>query len=153
MHLVQHRPERVNVRGRAEPDVGAFSLFGRHIVGRADHFARLRMGIGLLVQQSHPEVGDFGFAALVQQDVAGFDVAMNDAALMREIHGPGQTAGDRGRPNGRQRFAAERLKERLAFDIFEGQIGQPLVLADLKDLHDVGMLKPARRLGFAAEAR
>ncbi len=98
-HLVQHRSERIDVGCRAESVVRAFGLFGRHVVGRADDLAGLRMRIALLVQQGQPEVGDLGFAAVIQEDVAGFDVAMNDAALVGEVHGPGQAASDLGRPN------------------------------------------------------
>jgi hypothetical protein len=79
-HLEQHDAERVDVR--LAVDVVAERLLGRDVVGRAEHAAV--GGQALVVERAgDAEVGDLGRALLVDQDVLGLDVAVDDAARVR----------------------------------------------------------------------
>src|SRR5262249_60736841 len=58
--LVQDRPQRVDVRGRAELTALAAGLLGGHVAGRADDLAGLGP-VALLVEAlGEAEVGDLG---------------------------------------------------------------------------------------------
>ncbi len=93
-HLVGHRAERVHVAAR--PDLAfAHGLFGRHVGRRAERHAGLGHAgaAGLLHGERDAEVGDQGLAIL-QQDVLGLDVAVDDAALVGELEGAGHFLGE-----------------------------------------------------------
>ena len=51
----------------------------------------------------------------------------------------------------RLRLAADPLRQAAAIDVLEREIGQPFVLADLVDLHDVRVLQTGDRLGLGVE--
>ncbi len=96
-HLVEHDARRKQVRARI--DGKTLDLLGRHVVGRSQHRAHLRL-IGLLrllglVDPADAEVGDFHRERLVHQhDVAGLDVAMDDAFLVRVVERAGELDAD-----------------------------------------------------------
>ena len=74
-HLVRHHAERVLVRSAGE--LARITLFRAHVGGRPDRHA----GDGetlRLHDLRDAEVGDDGPAILVQHDVGGLDVAVND---------------------------------------------------------------------------
>src|SRR5205807_1463876 len=95
-------PERLTVERRAPGDqeiecgaqavyVGggltagrvAARLFGRHVGRRAHHVARLGDALGLVGGQiDQPEVQDEDLPLAVEHDVAGLDVAVNEALLV-----------------------------------------------------------------------
>jgi hypothetical protein len=77
---------------------------------------------------------------------------VDDALLVRRLHRPGQRLDQPGRRPRRQRRAAQLAVEAAALDQLQREVGQPLVLADLVDLHDVRVLQAGHRLGLAAEA-
>ena len=80
-------------------------LLGRDVVGRAQHAAV--GGQALLVERAgDAEVRDLGRALLVDEDVLGLDVAVDDAAVV----GGAERAGDLDRVGDapRHRQAAER---------------------------------------------
>src|SRR5207248_11578558 len=61
-------------------------------------------------------------------------------------------ADQRGCLSGRLRPAVQVLLQAAVLEQFHGEIGTPQVLADLVDLHDVGVPLPRRRLGLDMEA-
>src|SRR5262249_10547691 len=93
------------------------------------------------------------------------EVAVDDAALVRVVDGPGQRLHQPGRRAGRLRPGGGPLGQGAAVHVLEGQVGVAVVLADLVDLHDVGVLQagppprpPARagprpRVGWGARPR
>ncbi len=79
-HLVRDDPERVDVRSRArrvEPD-----LLGRQVRGCSAHH-RARRSLGGAGIERDAEVREVGVAVLVQQDVAGLHVPVDDPLTMR----------------------------------------------------------------------
>ena len=79
---MQHRAECVDVHACIECAL-ACGLLGRHVLGRAEREAGARHPVGacLLQRQRNAEIRDEGVAVL-QQDVLGLDVAVNDAVRM-----------------------------------------------------------------------
>ena len=97
-HLVEDDAERVDV-GLAV-DLVAERLLGRDVVRRAEDAAVGRQAL-LLERAGDPEVGDLRRALLVDEDVLGLDVAVDDPARVRgaeragDLDRVGQRLGDR----------------------------------------------------------
>jgi hypothetical protein len=90
-----------------------------------------------------------------QQDVAGLEVAVEDALLVGRVDGGGDGVEDRQRPLERQgaRRPAE-LREGHAVQQLHHQVGgaRSGVDPEVGDVHDVGMAEPPERLGLPLEA-
>ena len=98
------------------------------------------------------EVGDVRPALVIEQDVGRLEVAVEDPALVRVVHGrgdlghePRDDTGIPGQPRlGRGKAAAG--QERHA------EIMQPVVLPDLEDRHDIRMFERSDDLRFVLES-
>ena len=72
----------------------ASGLLGRHVLGRAGHHARLGHR-GVIDRAGQPEVGDFHpLHAVLQEQVRGFDVAMNQPLGVRRRKSAGRLRTD-----------------------------------------------------------
>ena len=78
-HLVQNHADGEDVRSLRH--VGAFHLFGRHVIRRAEH--RSDRGERRVDWPCDAEVGDLRLSFGRQQDVRRLDVAMHDAFRVR----------------------------------------------------------------------
>ena len=78
---------------------------------------------------------------------------MNESALVRELHGAGKR-GDQfgGLPRG-LRFARELLGETSPLKELHCEVACPDQIADVENLHDVGMPDRSHGLRFALESR
>src|SRR6266567_5486245 len=85
--LVEHGAKSVNVRRTCELAVVSNCLFRRHVTWRAQNFQRARDGAFCLDKSRQAEVGKMRFARCIEQNVARFDVAMENAAFMRVMNG------------------------------------------------------------------
>ena len=103
--LVEDRAERVDVRGRPDLLMSGRRLLRGHVAGRADDDAARRQIAGQIEPLHQAEVGDLGLVAnrfiraqgdragavtAGQQDVRGFEIAMNNAELVGRVHGAGK---------------------------------------------------------------
>ena len=79
-HFVRHAAQRVEVGAGVR--LAAQRLLGRHVGDGADHHAFHRQAAAF-EGHGEAEVADLGGAVLGQPDVAGLEVAMDDAALVR----------------------------------------------------------------------
>jgi hypothetical protein len=149
-HLEEHDAQRVEVALRI--DVLAQRLLGRDVVGRAEHAPV--GGEALLGQRARdPEVGDLGRALLVDEDVLGLDVAVDDAVVV----GGAQGAGDLDRVGHRLAdrqapVAPDAVLERLALHVLEDDVRRSIVLARVDDADDVGVVELRDRARLAPEA-
>ena len=109
--------------------------------------------IGLLEPQQlgQAEIGDLHSPALVDQDVLGLDVAVDDAFVVSELQGVANLRHDRQRLLRRHPAGLNRLPQVHAVDIFHDEEIQPLGLAEIVDGDDVRMAQPGQRAGFARE--
>ncbi len=87
-----------------------------------------------------------------QQDIGGFEVAVNDALLMRVVDGAGQGLGQLGGGPSGLRHAVDVVRQGAAFHKFHGEKGAVLVAAHLENLHDIRMTHLGNGLGFIQEA-
>ena len=93
-HLVEHAAERVDVAPGGDLLLGG-GLLGAHVVRRAERHAGLghpAAGRGTQ-RQRDAEVGHHR-AAVVEQDVLGLDVAVDDAVPVGVVEGIGDGRGD-----------------------------------------------------------
>jgi hypothetical protein len=168
--FVQDRPQAVHVHGRGEPFLRG-RLFGGHVAGGADNGARLRQALPTLDALGQAEVGDVRLALRVQEDVGRLEVAVQDAALVREMDRPRhgrQESRRRGR-RGTQRKSRERFSSALlcalcgecfldplcqatTLNQLHAEIVLPLVVADLVDEDDVRVVQAGGGFGLGAEA-
>jgi hypothetical protein len=77
---------------------------------------------------------------------------MDDAALVGVVNRPGQGLHQRGRRARLLRTAAQPGSQAAAVHIFQGKVRAARLLADLVDLHDVGVMQLGHGLRLAAEA-
>ena len=88
-HLIEHHPERIDVRPVIELE-RILDLLGGHIAESSHDLpgSRQRVIRGLAGQKlGDAEIGDFDPATLIAQDVFRLDVAMNDAFIVSILQG------------------------------------------------------------------
>jgi len=89
-----------------------------------------------------------------EDDVAGLEVAVDDARAMRAVERVGDLRAVAEDVAQRQRAAPESVRERLSFEELEDEIGLPcLRLADVVQAADVRMLELGDGLRLALEAQ
>ena len=154
-HEEQRAAERVDVAA----DVGVAriaGLLGRDVVERAERDAagrQLVLGrVGLLeARQAHVDQLRRPFGR--DQDVRRLDVAVHDVALpgVRQRVGDLQRVAER--VGQRQRAVrVHQIADVRAFDVFEDDVVQAAVFADVVDAGDVRMIEPGGTAGFGLEA-
>ena len=87
-HLVEHRPERIDVGGGAEVLQFPPRLLRRHVARRPHDravFCLARIPLELLGQ---PEVGDLRHPVGGEEDVGRLEIAVEDAVVVSELHRP-----------------------------------------------------------------
>jgi hypothetical protein len=85
------------------------------------------------------------------KDVGRFEVAVDDAVKVGEVHRPCQNLHEPGAFVRAGRRRAEPGGQTPAVHELQRQERPAFVFADLEDLHDVGVLKARDRLGLAAK--
>ena len=97
-HLVQHDAEGIDI-GPAVDGLHE-GVFGRHVLRRADAGAGARQARRLVQHLGDAEIGQQGTHVPAHQNVAGFDVAVDQALLVRMVQRSRQLGGDRDRKLG-----------------------------------------------------
>jgi hypothetical protein len=77
---------------------------------------------------------------------------VDHALAVGVVHGLGQLPHEHGGVAGRLRRTGDLLVQAAAVDVFQREVGAAVVLADLVDVDDVGVLELGGGLGLAAEA-
>ena len=152
-----HAGEQFVEHDAAGKDIGAaihhlgVDLLGRHVSDGADHLAGA--GHGIVANAGDAEIHDLAIAVAQHHEIGGLDVAMDDAAAVRVsqaiagLHDVSQLFYDGDLP-----VAGDDLIERLAVEELHHQIGIALMIAQVIDDDDVGVLQHAGGFGLTVEA-
>ena len=176
-HLLQGFQRRGSLEGRSACegrveqraqgiDVGRWTdgvdlpgrLLGRHVAGRAQDLPRGRQVAAAtryprcLDPLGQAEIGHPRAALAVDEDVRGLDVAMDHALPMGIFDGLGHRGHQFRRFLGRQRPLGQPGGQALTVDVAHREVVLSLVLADLENRHDVGMVEQGRRLRLGMKA-
>ena len=148
-HLVEADADRVEVRTLV--DRIALGLLGREVLGGAEDRAGLRHpGIA---GARDAEVHDLDGPVAVDHDVLRLDVAVHDAAAMREVDRGEQLQRDRDRLVAAEAAApADEVLERLALHVLHDDVVRAVDLAPVVDGDQVLLVEARCGLGLAAEA-
>ena len=98
------------------------------------------------------EVENLGVSALGDENVGGLDVAMDDAFAVRGVERVGDFDGQAEQDVHFQRTAGDAVLEGHAIQILHGDEGLAVLLADVVDGADVGMIERGSGPGFAPKA-
>ena len=110
---------------------------GRHVLRRPDHHPGARDPLAL-ERPGDPEVHDPGVPVLVDEDVAGLQVPMDDSQPVGFFQALADLPGDRHRFPGRQAsHLPDQTPEVLPGDVFHGDKVRPRILHELVHLADV----------------
>ena len=141
-HLVEHAAQRVDVAPAGQLLVGG-GLLGAHVVRGAEAhagFGHAATGGGT-EREGDSEIGHHG-AAVVQQDVFGFDVAMDHTLPVGIVQCVGHGDGDPDRViDPELGFAVEAAAERLALDVRHHIVEKPAGLAAVEEREDMRVLQ------------
>ena len=158
-HLVQDHAESEDVAS----SIGGLGLdlLGRYVAERSHDDDPARSPSGARTRSAEPshlgqlreaEVEDLDAAVSGHEEVLGLQVPVDDALLV----GGGQALGDLGGVvDGLARGEApsgELRAQRLALEQLLNDVGSAIVLADVVDDRDVGVVEHPRRPGFLLEA-
>ena len=166
-HLVHHRAKREDVGARV--GLVAFDLLRRHVLVGAENrpargqrmvvrirnlSGRERRGHGAHVHGAtgfrEPEVEE-PCARLRQENVSRLEIAMHDARAVGFVERVGDFGGDLDGVAERQRAPGDAIRQRLALEILHDEKGGALVIADVVQRADVGVIELGDRPRFAIE--
>lgn len=150
--LVDGEAEGVDIR--AGVWLGALDDFWRQVGNGAEQVLRLARGEGPVDGLCHTEIGDLGDAGLVDDDVLGLDIAVDDALLVGVLEG-GRDLGavadrlDLGHPS----LGLEELAQGVPVHVLHHDETAALVDAGVEHANDVGMLEAGDDAGLTLERR
>jgi len=162
-HLVKHYAKREDVSAWVE--FLSFHLFGRHVSHSADGGAvggevpdflgevvgaaagSRRTGFG------NTKIQNFRVLALGNEDVAGFDVAVNDLCGVRGIERIGDLDAERYHRFNGKRTPGDAHFQLEPFQQFPHDEGSAVLLPDVVDRTDVGMVQRRGKLRLPAKTR
>jgi hypothetical protein len=98
------------------------------------------------------EVEYFGVAAVGNKNICRLDVAVHDSLGVRRVEGVGDINGDGHQQIELKRLVADQVLQGLAFEVLHGDEGTAVVLANIVNRTNVGMIEAGSGLGFAAES-
>jgi hypothetical protein len=131
-----------------------FELLWSHVRDRAAHSimragAAVRLLSGVSEQRSNSKVEHLHHPAIRNEDVFGFEIAVDDFAFVRSDKRPDHWHDQLYRLVRRESTLGRNLSEVGALQVLEHDVGHPLVLIRFVDDHDVRMLAGRGGAGFS----
>ena len=125
---------------------------GDGVAGGAEHGAD-GLGPGRLGQgPGQPEVADAQPAVVVEEEVGGLDVAVDEAPPVGVVEAPGRLQADEeGLGRAQPPAPVEHRAQAAAAQVLADQVGPVLLLAPVVDGHDVGVVEGGRGPGLGPE--
>ena len=106
-------------------------LLRRHVVRRSnDRAADGAIGFGR-EDLGQAEIAEVRLALLIEENVGGLEIAMDDPSRVQVMDGPGHTGKEQRCFFGTERPSPQLRREALALDQVHGQVVQSLRLADV----------------------
>ena len=129
-------------------------LLRGHVARRAENRARLRQPAVATGPLGETEIGDVGRVVAVEQNVRWLEIAVQDAALVGEMDGPGDgyQLSNRSALHHQVGGTLPNRGETTRVGELHRKIGQPAVFADLVDGQDIGVIEIGGGFGFRAES-
>ncbi len=148
---VEDRSQSIDVGGGGDRPAAADGLLGRHVSwGAQDDSAGGHLGVRL-DPLGQSEVGDLAVALGVDQDVGRLEVAVENAPHVGVMY----RLGHLGEQGGRGRWVIfvgrQPLGQAAAADELHGEVFLSVILTDLVDRYDTGMVQQCDRLGLVLE--
>ena len=134
---------------KVEPGLVRCSSRATDSGGRKVRNLRGRARVGLYFRQA--EVENFGVLAFGDEDICGLDVAVDDASGVGRVERVGDFDAQRERHLQFHRTSGDHVLEGHAVQELHDEESAAVVLADVVDGADVGMIQGGGRLGLAAE--
>ena len=139
--LVQNRAEAIHVARHGRTGDPAGDHLGRQVTRGADQVEG-RRDVGLVLQDlGEAEVADVGLPRLIKEHVPGLEIAVQNAALMREMNRLGQRDHQLGDPHPLAAKPAEPLRKRATASQLHREERNAVRLAHLVDWQDPGMIE------------
>ena len=149
--MIKNGPERVNIGGRRQLFHPTSGLLRRHVARRSEHIERISDRAFLFDQARQSKVGQMRFAFSIQQDIPGFNVAMQNAALVCELDRVRDLDEQLDRAPRRHRIATNDFIKVTAFDELHAEIAGAVAFADFINGHDLRVLQTRGRLRFVTK--
>ena len=150
--LREDDPERVEVGSPVDVAV-PLDLLRRHVLRRPEKLRRARQARAPLGPRE-AEVGELDVAALVEEQVLGLQVAVDEPGRVHRLEGARDLGADDGRLAPRKTaFLAQTLPERASRHELEGEIGRARDHSRVQHSCHMGVHDGARRASLALEAR
>jgi len=92
-----------------------------------------------------------GLAAVVEEDVGGFEIPVDDAVGVGVGHGSGHLGHDGHAVGQTHGVGADRLLQRPPRDVGHGEVRLAVLLSQIQDRHDVRVAQPGGGLRLADE--
>src|SRR2546430_15093256 len=92
------------------------------------------------------------FPFLIKQNVSKFNVAMENAALMRVMNSAREFGNQFHRTADRHWLTLKEFVKRAALNEFHAEVARPITLADLIDRNDGRTIQACRSLSFQLES-
>ena len=148
--LIKRRADVVHIAGHADLGI-ATRLLRRHVTRSAQRSGGHRQVRRVIEQLDQAEVGDQRLVVLVDQDIAGLDVAVQERKEVRLVDGPGDLFKVASGGEFLDRPLDEPVRQALSLDVLH-RVERPAVeLADVVDGDDVGVLEPGGGGRFVAK--
>ena len=144
----EHDAQRIHV-ARTGRGLAGESLRSQ-VRDRSEHRSDRRV-VAIVVELRNAEVGELHRRGVGQQDIARFDVAVQDAESVCGTQPCEQVRGDRAHANVRHRTRLQLVRQGAARQPLHHDVGHSVVFADVEHPHDIGMDNPSRGARFALE--
>ena len=150
-HLIKNCAERVNIGCCGQLFGPTRGLLGRHVARCPENIERIRDRAFLFDQTRQSEVGQMWFAILIEQNISRLDVAMQNAALVRELDRSRDFHEQFHRASDRYRLAPQNFIELSALDEFHTEVTRAVALADFVNRNNLRVLQTRRGLGLVTK--
>jgi hypothetical protein len=149
-HLIKNCSQGIDIRRRTDVFTLA-GLFGGHVTGSTEDHSGLRVPRFRAKSLDQTEIGDLQQTVLGDQDVAGFQVPMDDALAVCGRYSHGQHLGPPGSVRRGEWTPAQALFQGSPVYVFHGEKRLSLVFPNIVNSDDMRMLHKGNDLSLLQE--